>query len=312
MQIRLVSIALFVWCLLASAHARVSPDYATQAEALDGGGGPATSSSYGNTGSIGMIAGISSSSAYGVEAGFLPQSGNPAGPEIAVFDGTDTSPANERQSHSGTFHFPHAPVGTGTLQTFTIRNTGSLDLTLTTPVPSGGNAGDFAVNTTGMLLTVPPSGQTTFNVVFTPGGGKDRSTTLTIGNNDTDEGSFTIDTDNDGLNDVAEFNYAPLGFDPFVAQDAMVATLYGGANAASLYTPGQVQALNVSTPLLTRDSGTGIFKLTLELKRSSNLANGSFQPFPFTTLGTSINASGHIEFQFTSPDNAEFYRIEAK
>lgn len=192
MQARLVSVASLVWCLLAAAHARVAPDYATQAEALDGGGGSATSSSYGGSGSIGMIAGISSSAAYGVEAGYLPQIGNPpAGPEIAVFDGAGTSPAAERQSHSGSFLFANTPVGSGTLQTFTLANTGTEILTGLTLTTNGSHPGDFTPGAPASV-TLAPGATTTFTVTFSPTVLGARSAALQIASSDPDENPFVI------------------------------------------------------------------------------------------------------------------------
>jgi trimeric autotransporter adhesin len=257
--------------------------------------------------------------------------------------------ATSLTSGGSTIDFGTRPAGSNSAaKVFTIRNLGTFGLSLNAPTINGGNVGDFAIDNTDILLTVPPSGQTTFSVAFTPNGGGARTTTLTIGSNDTDEASFTIalsgtgllltnDTDNDGLNDVAEYNYATLGFDWQVAQPALVATLFAGANDAtlfsaaqfnanrtagqndvinapntfSLYTLGQVQALNVDTPLLTRDSA-GVFKLTIGLKKNTDLFNGTFLSFPFTALGTAVNGAGEIEFQFTSPENAAFFRVEAK
>lgn len=43
---------------------------------------------------------------------------------------------------------------------FTIRNLGTSDLTITAPAAIGGNAGDFNVNNTGLLLTIPAGQQT--------------------------------------------------------------------------------------------------------------------------------------------------------
>ncbi|MFM2141578.1 MAG: Bifunctional hemolysin/adenylate cyclase precursor [Verrucomicrobiota bacterium] len=241
-------------------------------------------------------------------------------PEIAV----EQPAATNLISGSASISFGTRPAGNASAaKVFTIRNTGDAELTLTAPAVSGGNAGDFAVNNTGLLLTVPAAGQTTFSVIFTPGGGGARTTTLSIGNNDANESPFTIaltgsglvttnDTDSDGLNDVAEFNFAALGFDWQTSQPALVTTLMNGASSANLYTTGQIQALNINTPLLTRNPTTGVFTLTIGIQKSTTLESGSFVHFPFTPIETSINGAGKVEFQFTSPDNAAFFRLQAQ
>jgi hypothetical protein len=118
------------------------------------------------------------------------------------------------------------------------------------------------------------------------------------------------------LSDAAEFQYASLGFDWTVSQPALVNTFFSklnnvlpNLNAAGFYTTSQVQALNIDVPLIQRNQSTGLFKLTIGIQKSTNLM--LFNPFPFTALGTTINAQGKIEFQFTVPDNAAFFRLEA-
>jgi hypothetical protein len=206
----------------------------------------------------------------------------------------------------------------------TVRNTGSTGLTLGTITTSGGHAGDFMVDTTGMAATVAPAGSTTFTVTLNPTGPGERGTTLRVASNDEDEDpfdialtgrglSFTGDSDGDGLNDASEFQMAALGFnweDGNEAQQDLVATYYANANGAGLFTLSQVRALHIDTPLIQRD-GAGIFTLTLGLQKSNTLVPGSFQPFAFTAEGTRINAEGKIEYQFGSDDDAAFFLLEA-
>ncbi len=78
-----------------------------------------------------------------------------------------------------------------------------------------------------------------------------------------------------------------------------------------LYTPAQVQALNVGTPLIQRD-GLGQFTLTIGVEKSTTLAPPSFTPFPMTAPQTLINGSGKLEFQFTVPDNAAFFLLRVE
>jgi hypothetical protein len=82
-------------------------------------------------------------------------------------------------------------------------------------------------------------------------------------------------------------------------------------NGAGYFTPSQVQALHIDTPLIQRDTA-GVFTLTLGLQKSTTLLPGGFQPLHFTEAGTRINGAGKIEFQFTVPDNAAYFRLEAR
>ncbi|MEO5721702.1 MAG: choice-of-anchor D domain-containing protein, partial [Chthoniobacterales bacterium] len=245
-------------------------------------------------------------------------------PEIAVEQpaGTDLT--------SGAASIGFGAVGNSTdVKTFTVKNNGNAVLTITSVGVTGGNAGEFAVNTTGMLTTVPANTSSTFTVTFTTAASGIRTTTLRILNDDSNEGtfditltgmqlSFTTDTDGDGLSDASEFQMAALGFNWQVSQPALVNTLFSNLNgalpnlnAAGFYTTAQVQALNVGVPLIQR-SPTGVFTLTIGVEKSTDLS--IFNPFPMNAPGftTVINGAGKLEFRFTVPDNAAFFRLEAQ
>lgn len=81
-------------------------------------------------------------------------------------------------------------------------------------------------------------------------------------------------------------------------------------NNYGLYRLNQVQALNVGTPLLTKDPVSGKFKLTIGVKKSTDLT--TFSAFPFTSGEATFNALGEMEFRFSSPDNAAFFRLETR
>ena len=103
---------------------------------------------------------------------------------------------------------------------------------------------------------------------------------------------------------------AVQGFDWQVNQTALVNNLYSSANTAGLYTPSQVQALNVGIPLLQRHPSTGVFTLTIGIEKSTDLS--IFNPFPMTAPQMLINGQGKLEFQFTVPDNAAFFQLRAQ
>jgi FG-GAP repeat len=244
----------------------------------------------------------------------------PAGPEIAVEQPAGSSLVDG----GGAPSFGGLVIGTsGTAKVFTIKNSGTADLTGLLITKDGTHSSDYILSTTGMATTLIPGGSTTFTVTFFPGGvlSATRTAAIHIASNDLDENPFditltgqalstTTDTDGDGLTDWAEFQYAALGFDWQVSQPALVNTLNTGANAANLYTPTQVQALYVGTPLIQRNPATGVFTLTIGIEKSADLIN--YAPFPFTSPGTTINAQGKLEFMFDVPDNAAFFRLETR
>ena len=110
---------------------------------------------------------------------------------------------------------------------------------------------------------------------------------------------------------------AALGYDWQVNQTALVSTLFSnlsGAlpklNASGFYSTAQVQALNVGVPLIQRNPTTGQFTLTIGVEKSTDLS--TFNPFPLTAPETIINGTGKLEFRFTVPDNAAFFRLQSQ
>ncbi|MFN0075766.1 MAG: hypothetical protein ACKVY0_04750 [Prosthecobacter sp.] len=172
-----------------------------------------------------------------------------------------------------------------------------------------------------MAASVAAGDSTTFTLVFSPTTAGTKIASLQITSNDADEAPFdialtgqayssTTDTDSDGMNDWQEFQLAPLGFNWQVNQAAMVNTYFSTANLNGLYTSSQVQDLNVGTPLIQLNATTGEFMLTFGVEKSTDLSH--FVPFPMTAPQTQINGQGKMEFRFTVPDNAAFFRLKAQ
>ena len=85
-----------------------------------------------------------------------------------------------------------ATGSTTATRTFAIKNQGASPLTITSSTLTGGNAGDFILDTTGMLTSIPAGATTTFTVAFRPTQFGTRQTTLRIVNNDADEATTDI------------------------------------------------------------------------------------------------------------------------
>lgn len=270
------------------------------------------------------------SNAMGVNGTATNNSAKNAGAAY-VFSGVgQTGSAIAVEQPAGTnLKYASASVGFGNIKlsdtstrVFKILSAGTSDLSNLAISISGTGAASFALDTTGMATSLLPAKATTFSVNFKPSGtaSGSRTATLKIASNDKYKNPFeitisgsafstTLDTDGDGLNDWAEVQYASLGFDWQNKDTEKVAKLLAGANAAGLYTQAQLQALEVSTPLLTKDSTTGKVTLTLALEKSTDLK--TYTPFPMT--GAKVNSStGNVEFGFTSTDTAQFFRVKAK
>lgn len=223
----------------------------------------------------------------------------------------------------GTKDYGVLPVGgQSTPVTYVIRNTGLGNLANLALGKAGTHEADFSLGS--LLSNSLASGeQTTFSVTFSPVAGAtgQRSATVQIANNDSDENPFdlgvigqaystTLDADGDGMNDWGEYNLSSLGFDWQVNNAALVTTLMSKANTAGLFTANQVQDINVGSPLIQKNPTSGEFTLTLGVEKSTNLS--SFVPFPMTAPQTLINGQGKLEFRFTVPDNAAFFRLKAQ
>jgi len=237
-------------------------------------------------------------------------------------------PMGTNLANGGTKGFA-AIVGSTSELTITIKNTGGADLTLSgTPkvAVSGTDAGMFTIIAQPDSPVSGPSGSTSFTVRFSPASAGVKTAALSISNNDNDKNPFGInlsgtgltsnnDSDGDGMNDASEFQMSALGFDWQVNQVGLVNTLTSNLNGVGYFTPTQVQALNVGAPLIQRNSTTGVFTLTIGVEKSNTLAPGSFLPFSMLTApgaATTLNGAGKLQFQFTVPDNAAFFRLQAQ
>ncbi len=120
--------------------------------------------------------------------------------------GNNTDIVDGDDSPSTTDHtdFGSAAVNGGTVvRTFTIQNTGNIDLNLTGSLPyvsiGGTNAADFSITST-PSSTIAAIGSTTFQVTFNPSVVGTRSATLSIANNDGDENPYNFSIQGTGAN----------------------------------------------------------------------------------------------------------------
>ncbi|WP_282136593.1 choice-of-anchor D domain-containing protein [Seonamhaeicola maritimus] len=101
-----------------------------------------------------------------------------------VGDGTNTPLISDDTNFGST----GVSVGSVT-HTFTIHNTGPIDLTLDDPSPyitiGGAHPGDFTLDITGISQTISGGSSTTFDITFDPSALGTRTATVSIANNDT-------------------------------------------------------------------------------------------------------------------------------
>jgi hypothetical protein len=78
-------------------------------------------------------------------------------------------------------------------------------------------------------------------------------------------------------------------------------------NSFGYYNLSQVQGMSLGKPLLAKDPSSGKMKMTIGLRKSTNLQ--SWQPFSVESGNVSV-ASGKLELEITPQGNAAFYILE--
>jgi len=169
-------------------------------------------------------------------------------PEINVKSAGVNTPS------AGTYNFGAVTTGVATAATtFTIENIGTAALTLTgTPkvVLAGTNASDFTLVQTGVTGSIAAGANNTFTVSLNASAVGTRTATLTIANNDSDEGSYVINlTATASAPLVPEVNVKAAG----------VTTLTGGTYNFGSVTVGTATA---ATTFTIENLGTAALTLT--------------------------------------------------
>jgi hypothetical protein len=78
-------------------------------------------------------------------------------------------------------------------------------------------------------------------------------------------------------------------------------------NSFGYYNLSQAQGMSLGKPLLAQDPSSGKMKMTIGLRKSTNLQ--SWQPFSVESGNVSV-ASGKLELEITPQGNAAFYILE--
>ncbi|MEM7182666.1 MAG: choice-of-anchor D domain-containing protein [Spirochaetota bacterium] len=184
-----------------------------------------------------------------------------------------------------------------TAVTFTIENLGAGNLNLSgSPkvAVSGTNSGDFVVNETSTSTPVIASGTTTFTIIFTPSATGVRSATLTIANNDADEGSYTVSLSGTGTASSVPDIDIQLGA-------TSVGILYSFGNITQS-TPSSTMTFTIA------NVGSG----NLNLSGSPKITLGGTNPGDFsldqTSTSTSITPSGGTNFTLIFTPSALGFR----
>jgi len=192
---------------------------------------------------------------------------------------------------SGTVDFGSTAVGTHTVRTFAIRNTGLLQLGGLALTKTGTDAARFSLGALG-VTSLDPGASTSFDVTFTPSTAGPFSASIEVASNDADENPFNIAVSGTGLLSAPEIA---------VEQPP-------GANLVSESAVIRFEAPATGSPVAKSFSIRNIGSGDLE-NLSVSFAGGNHAPFNLTQPGaTSLSPTESTSFDitFTSPAAGSF------
>jgi len=212
------------------------------------------------------ISGLASSTLYHYKVVAVNTDGTTSGLDQSFTTATPVPEMDLKQSSTaiadgGSYDFGTKLLSSNTDIVFTIQNSGTSALTLTTPITIGGtNADQFSIQAQ-PTSSVAAAGSTTFTIRFSPTSSGSKSASISIGNNDSNESPYDL-------------------------------TITGQGYAAPTVTTGiqtiNTQGVNVSSVLVPITITT--------LKGSVNANNAStavtFEYGTTTAYGTSVTATG--------------------
>jgi hypothetical protein len=227
--------------------------------------------------------------------------------------------------NSGGDAAPFAVQKNGTAQSvsFNLSNYGQLGLDLQSITLAGTDAAQFglALPTISANPDLAQNQSLPITVIFQPiGGSGTRNAILQITSNDAGTPvhsvnlsgfgmSNTIDGDNDGMNDWAEYALWKFGFDWQVPQQALVSEYYALAPEAGLVTLDGLASLNAGASLLNVNPATQRAAFTIRLKQSADLV-APFSPIIADPARISVDAQGRIVYEVDAPIGKQFYLME--
>ncbi len=199
-------------------------------------------------------------------------------PEIDI-QGLGNSIANGDTTPSVTddTDFGQTDISSGSVShTFTIFNTGDIDLNLTGTSPfvtiSGANAADFSV-TVAPSSVITTAGSTTFIITYNPAVIGVGIATISIANDDTDENPYTFDIQGEGI-------------DASVDSPLMISQYYEGTSSINNW----IEVKNIST----NPTIAGSYNLALFLNSNGTIGGGIATNNPDEFVAIPALAAGEV------------------
>jgi len=177
-------------------------------------------------------------------------------------------------------------------QTFTIKNTGNLILTLGAITFTGTNPTDFSV-TTAPSATVPAFGSTTFVVTFNPGALGTRTATINIVNNDSGESPYDFALQ--GIGGIQEINIKSQ-YGVSIADGDTTPSTTDQTDFGNVSMDGGVVTVN----MIIENTGTGAMSIGAATFTGANAADFTISSAPASTIAAGSNTRFKISFTPTT------------
>ncbi|MEL7047982.1 MAG: choice-of-anchor D domain-containing protein, partial [Pseudomonadota bacterium] len=214
----------------------------------------------------------------------LPMAGTGAAsaPEINLVGAGNSIPSGTAAAVANDTDFGAIDITAGTdTHTFTIQNTGSGPLTVTSVTSD--NAAEFAVDATGVGSPIAAGGSGTFTVTFDPSAAGARAATITIANDDSDEASYTL----------------PMSGNGSTAPDIDVSSSVSGGIADGATDAQGNQAIGSPVTVTYTVSNTGSSSLTITDISTSGLNNATGATPSATLLTVAPGATDTFTVTYT-------------
>ncbi len=220
-----------------------------------------------------------------------------SGPEINILGNATTIADGDTTPTTADFtDFSTATIGFPITRSFTIQNTGTTNLNLTSASPyvaiSGANAADFSV-TVVPVTPIAASNSTTFTIRFNPATAGVKNATLTIANNDSDENPYDFSIRGTGVAPAPEMNVLGNGI-----------TIVDGDITPSTTDDTDFGSSGVGSPIVKtftiQNLGTANLNLTAASPRivisGLNAADFAVTAIPSTPIAASGSTTFNITF----------------
>lgn len=204
---------------------------------------------------------------------------------------------------------------TSAAKTYTIQNLGNVPLTVSSVVISGANAGDFSISAA-PATSVPAQvgvtpGTTTFSVTFTPSAVGTRNATITVNNDDADEGAYVFYVQGTGQDaEIDVFGNGVSIASGDMTPSAVDNTTYGNVNVASgtsvrYYSISNTGAVSLTVSGITiTGAHAGDFTITTAPAYPASLATDTNTIFGIT-FNPSANGPRNAQVNIANTDSNE-------